>query len=46
MGKDDSEYINHDNMAREVFGGRNNKDSVLKADNYCTKWREIRIFVH
>ena len=37
---EDSEYINPDNVARNVFGDWNNQDSVLKAANYCNEWRE------
>lgn len=37
---EDSEYINPDNIARDVFGDWNNKESVLKAANYCNEWRE------
>lgn len=37
---EDSEYINPDNVARNVFGDWNNQDSVLKAANYCSEWRE------
>lgn len=37
---EDSEYINPDNVARDVFGDWNNQDSVLKAANYCNEWRE------
>lgn len=37
---EDSEYINPDNIARDVFGDWNNQDSVLKAANYCNEWRE------
>lgn len=37
---EDSEYINPDNVARDVFGDWNNKDAVLKAANYCNDWRE------
>lgn len=37
---EDSEYINPDNVARDVFGDWNNQESVLKAANYCNKWRE------
>lgn len=37
---DDSEYINPDNVARDVFGDWNNQDSVLKAANYCNECRE------
>lgn len=37
---EDSEYINPDNVARDVFGDWNNLESVLKAANYCNEWRE------
>ncbi len=37
---EDSEYINPDNVARDVFGDWNNQESVLKAANYCNDWRE------
>ncbi len=37
---EDSEYINPDNVARDVFGDWNNQASVLKAANYCNEWRE------
>ena len=37
---EDSEYINPDNVARDVFGVWNNQDAVLKAANYCNEWRE------
>ena len=37
---EDSEYINPDNVAREMFGDWNNRDAVLKAANYCNDWRE------
>lgn len=37
---EDSEYINPDNVARDMFGDWNNKDAVLKAANYCNDWRE------
>ena len=37
---EDSEYINPYNVARNVFGDWNNQDSVLKAANYCSEWRE------
>ena len=37
---EDSEYINPDNVARDVFGDWNNQDAVLKAANYCNEWRE------
>lgn len=37
---EDSEYINPDNVARDVFGDWNDRDSILKAANYCNEWRE------
>lgn len=37
---EDSEYINPDNIARDVFGDWNDRESVLKAANYCSEWRE------
>lgn len=37
---EDAEYINPDNVARDVFGDWNNQDAVLKAANYCNEWRE------
>lgn len=37
---ENSEYINPDNVARDVFGDWNNRESVLKAANYCNEWRE------
>lgn len=37
---EDSEYINPDNVALNVFGDWNNQESVLKAANYCNAWRE------
>ena len=37
---EDSEYINPDNVARDVFGDWNDRESVLKAANYCNEWRE------
>lgn len=37
---EDSEYINPDFVARDIFGDWNNRDSVLKAANYCNDWRE------
>lgn len=37
---EDSEYINPDNVARDIFGDWNNQESVLKAANYCIEWRE------
>lgn len=43
---EDSEYINPDNVARDIFGDWNNQDAVLKAANYCTEWRERCIVEH
>lgn len=37
---EDSEYINPDNVARDVFGNWNDRESVLKAADYCKEWRE------
>ncbi len=37
---EDSEYINPDNVARDIFGNWNDRDSILKAANYCNEWRE------
>ncbi len=37
---EDSEYINPDNVARDMFGDWNDRDAVLKAANYCNEWRE------
>ena len=37
---EDSEYINPDNVARDVFGDWNNQEFILKAANYCNEWRE------
>lgn len=37
---EDSEYINPDFVARDIFGDWNNRESVLKAANYCNEWRE------
>lgn len=37
---EDSEYINPDNVARDVFGDWNNQEAVFKAANYCNEWRE------
>lgn len=36
----DSEYINPNNVARDVFGDWNNQEAVLKAANYCNECRE------
>ena len=43
---EDSEYINPDNVARDVFGDWNNQESVLKAANYCNEWRELCLAEH
>lgn len=37
---EDSEYINPDFVARDIFGDWNNRESVLKAANYCNDRRE------
>lgn len=37
---EDSEYINPDNVARDIFGDWNNQDAIVKAANYCREWRE------
>lgn len=37
---EDSEYINPDNVARDLFGDWNNQDAVFKTASYCAKWRE------
>ncbi len=37
---EDSEYINPDNVARDIFGDWNDREAVLKAANYCNDWRE------
>ena len=37
---ENSEYINPDNVARDLFGDWNNQESILKAANYCNEWRE------
>ncbi len=37
---EDSEYINPDNVARDIFGDWNNQSAILKAANYCNDWRE------
>lgn len=36
----DGEYINPDFVARDIFGDWNNRESVLRAANYCNEWRE------
>lgn len=37
---EDSEYINPDNVARDIYGDWNDRIAVLKAANYCNDWRE------
>lgn len=37
---EDSEYINPDNVAHEIFGDWNDLNAVIKAANYCNDWRE------
>ncbi len=37
---EDSEYINPDNVARDIFGDWNNPNAVIQAANYCNEWRE------
>lgn len=37
---EDSVYINPDNIAKDIFGDWNSKETVLKAANYCAEWRE------
>lgn len=37
---EDSEYINPDNVARDIFGDWNDKDAVIRAANFCNEWRE------
>ena len=34
------EYINPDNIARDVFGDWNSPEAVIKAAKYATEWRE------
>lgn len=43
---EDSEYINPDNAARDIFGDWNNRDAVLNAANYCNEWRERCLAEH
>ncbi len=43
---EDSEYINPDNVARDVFGDWNDREAVLKAANYCNDWREKCLAEH
>lgn len=37
---EDSEYINPDNVARDMFGDWNDRDAVFRAADYCKEWRE------
>lgn len=37
---EDSEYINPDNVAHDMFGDWNDPDAIFKAANYCNEWRE------
>lgn len=34
------DYINPDQIAKDVFGDWNSHDAVIKAANYCERWRE------
>ena len=43
---EDSEYINPDNVARDIFGNWNNRDAILNAANYCNDWRERCLAEH
>lgn len=43
---EDSEYINPDNVARDMFGDWNSQDAILKAANYCQAWRESCLQQH
>lgn len=43
---EDSEYINPNNVARDIFGNWNNRDAVLNAANYCNDWRERCLAEH
>lgn len=43
---EDSEYINPDNIARDMFGDWNDRDSVIRAANYCNDWRERCLAEH
>lgn len=43
---EDSEYINPDNVARDIFGNWNNRDAILNAANYCNDWRERCLAKH
>lgn len=37
---EDSEYINPDNVARDIFGDWNDRNAVFRAADYCHDWRE------
>lgn len=37
---EDSEYINPDNVANDIFGDWNNREAILKASDYCKERRE------
>ncbi len=43
---EDSEYINPDNVARDIFGNWNDLEAVIKAANYCSEWREKCLIEH
>lgn len=43
---EDSEYINPDFVARDIFGDWNSQESVLQAANYCSAWRERCLSEH
>lgn len=43
---EDSEYINPDNVARDIFGDWNSRESVIKAADYCDAWRERCLSQH
>ena len=43
---EDSEYINPDNVAQDLFGDWNNQDAIVKAANFCNDWREKCLVEH
>lgn len=43
---EDSEYINPDNVAQNIFGDWNDYTAVLKAADFCNKWREKCLALH
>lgn len=43
---ENSEYINPDNVARNIFGDWNDTDAILKAAKYCAEWRERCLSEH